>query len=317
MKRVLLITFALLAISFSRPAQAARLYLSPSEGRILPGGNLPLDVRLDNEGECINAAEVYVRYPLESLAPVDVSRGNSIFTLWVNPPEAKENYGIVSFIGGIPGGYCGRVPGDPGRSNILATIIFQMSSSTPSDIASTASVGFLPESKILLNDGLGTEAKLSVEGATLTVGGKGNGTDKWAVTLAADKTPPENFSATLYRDSGLFANNYFIVFSTVDKQTGLDHYEVWESDKRGRDPISGAPASWRRINSPYQLRDQKLASIVKVKAVDKAGNERITQLTTSLANEQPQTPARASLMWLLALSSVAVLLTLARFLILW
>jgi hypothetical protein len=317
MKRSAPIVLALvLSTLFIQTAHAARIYLSPSEGQLQVGGTLPIDVRLDNEGECVNAAEVYLRYPLETLVPADVSRGNSIFTLWVSPPEAKEDYGVVSFVGGIPGGYCGRIPGDPGRSNILATVIFKMNSSTPPGAATNASVGFLPETKILLNDGLGTEAKLSVEGATLTVGGNTTGTDKWAASLAADKTPPENFAVSLYKDSGLFAGNYFIVFSTVDKQTGLDHYEVWESDKRGRDPISGSPAVWHRINSPYQLRDQKLSAIVKVKAIDKAGNERLSQLTNSLAT-QPEPPQRASLMWLLALSSVAVLLTLARFLIIW
>ena len=35
---------------------------------------------------------------------------------------------------------------------------------------------------------------------------------------------------------------------------------------------------WERAESPYLLKDQSLKSIIKVKAVDKAGNEKIVKV---------------------------------------
>ena len=73
---------------------------------------------------------------------------------------------------------------------------------------------------------------------------------------------------------------YNVVFNTTDKQTGIDHYKVIE------EPISKFAAfEWGRANapwivarSPYQLKDQSLNSTIRVKAVDKAGNEYVATL---------------------------------------
>jgi hypothetical protein len=61
----------------------------------------------------------------------------------------------------------------------------------------------------------------------------------------------------------VFGGLYYIVFSTVDKQSGVDHYEVFEN------------GAWEKVVSPYKLPDQSLKSEIKVKAIDKAGNERV------------------------------------------
>ena len=87
--------------------------------------------------------------------------------------------------------------------------------------------------------------------------------DEWQEELEKDTIPPEAFEIELYQDPSIFGGKYFIVFSTTDKQTGIDHYEVKEGKRK-----------WQEAESPYLLGDQKLESIIKVKAVDKAGNER-------------------------------------------
>jgi hypothetical protein len=61
----------------------------------------------------------------------------------------------------------------------------------------------------------------------------------------------------------VFDGNYYVVFSTVDKQSGLDHYEIFES------------GAWKAVSSPYKLRNQSLKGGVQIKAIDKAGNERL------------------------------------------
>ena len=87
--------------------------------------------------------------------------------------------------------------------------------------------------------------------------------DEWLRQLEKDTIPPEAFDIEIPQDPSIFEGKYFIIFSTIDKQTGLDYYEIKEGEK-----------DWQRGQSPYLLEDQRLESIIRVKAVDKAGNER-------------------------------------------
>ena len=58
-----------------------------------------------------------------------------------------------------------------------------------------------------------------------------------------------------------------MVFATIDKTSGVDYYEV----KEGKH-------DFQRAESPYLLEDQSLRSKISVRAVDKAGNERIAEI---------------------------------------
>jgi hypothetical protein len=85
----------------------------------------------------------------------------------------------------------------------------------------------------------------------------------WVETISSDTTPPEPFTVYVESTAGVFGGAYYTVFSTVDKQSGIDHYEIFE---RG---------VWQRVTTPHVLVDQLLNAPVQVKAVDKAGNERL------------------------------------------
>ena len=58
-----------------------------------------------------------------------------------------------------------------------------------------------------------------------------------------------------------------------DKGSGNDHYEV--AEKRGEEIQTYEKLRWKEVLSPYVLEDQELKSTLYVKAVDRAGNERI------------------------------------------
>jgi hypothetical protein len=77
-----------------------------------------------------------------------------------------------------------------------------------------------------------------------------------------------------------FGGRYYIAFSTTDKQTGIDRYEVREELLSQFDTFSWGRAnvSWIETRSPYVLKDQSLNSIIRVRAIDKAGNEYIATL---------------------------------------
>jgi len=271
-------------------AHGAQIYLDPSTGKYPAGVTFGVDVRLDNQGQCINAAEVDLAYPKSILTAVGVSEGDSIFSLWVKDPTIYGDYGLISFVGGLPGGYCGRVAGDANLSNKLATVYFRFPTSTvtSSSIPQTAVLSFESSTKAVVNDDLGTIADISLAGASYTeiLNGQYAPENVWQDAIANDTTPPEPFTVGLYRDPSLFNNQLFAVFSTVDKQTGVDHYEVAEVPT-GQLSLPENQWNWTRAVSPYLLKDQNLDGLVEVRAIDAAGNERLESFSTQ---KIPSTP---------------------------
>ena len=85
------------------------------------------------------------------------------------------------------------------------------------------------------------------------------------VGLKVDTESPEDFNLTVANDPSVFDGRYFLVFAAQDKGSGVDHYEVKE----------GRWGRFRKAESPYFLTHQNLNRDVYVKAVDKAGNERV------------------------------------------
>ncbi len=283
-----LVFFGLFLFVLTPTAYSATLYIDPGVATLNRGDAVTSAIRLmpdKNLGECINAIDATISYS-QNIEPVDVSIGKSIFSVWIEQPIINKENRTITFAGGIPNGYCGRVDGDPMLTNIIAEVIFrspgmQVGASSDSNIAS---IDFGAESKAYLNDGQGTEAPLNLLGSTLNLEKTAGDTlvDDWRQAVKDDNVPPEEFSITLVRDENKinFNGKYFIVFSTSDKQTGISHYEVIEEplSQLGAFTWGGADVPWVKADSPYVLKDQSLNSVVRVKAVDKAGNEYIATL---------------------------------------
>ncbi|OGY99524.1 MAG: hypothetical protein A2945_01550 [Candidatus Liptonbacteria bacterium RIFCSPLOWO2_01_FULL_52_25] len=283
---------------FGADAQAAVLYFTPESASFQPGETAVLDLRIDPEGECINAAEINIGFPKDLLEAIDVSRGQSILTLWVEPPAIKQEFGLISFTGGVPGGYCGRVPGDSALTNILAQLVFRFPGSLK-DLPAEAKVSILESSKVLLNDGLGTEARLTRNDSNLHISYTGKPQENaWTKIIVNDKTAPEPFVIQVQRDATAFGGKHFAVFSAVDKQSGIDRYEISET-KSAKTPMKDV--KWNAAKSPYVLLDQTLMNMIRVKAIDKAGNERIAEFAPTKSGWRPWW-----LFWVLGLVSVFV-----------
>jgi hypothetical protein len=291
-------------------SSAATIYIDPGVATLYRGDAITTSVRImpDNAlGECINAIDAVITYS-ENIQPVDVSVGKSIFNVWVEPPVINKENRTITFAGGIPNGYCGRVDGDPRLTNIVAEIIFRspgMQVGGTSD-SPVASIDFGPETQVLLNDGEGTKAPLIALGGTFTLEKTaGSGVvDDWRDSVRADSEPPEEFSITLTRDDTAFAGEHFIVFGTVDKQTGISHYEVNEEPilEFSQFKWGGVGVPWVRTDSPYVLKDQTLNSVIRVKAIDKAGNEYIATLSP---DESMQTLSRNELFTYIFIGALA------------
>lgn len=281
------ILFATVVGFFAHTTFAATLYLDPSETNANKGESVVLTLRLDTTpGECINSIDAVINFD-PGLQVADVSVGNSIFSLWVEPPVFDNDARTISFAGGVPNGYCGRIDGDPELTNIIAEIIFRIPSFTVGDtgVGSERAVSFADTTNVYLNDGLGTALKANTSGTKIVVGDNfsGGANDEWNNRVREDTIPPKQFSITLTKDDSAFHGEYFIVFNTNDKQTGIDHYEVIEERINNLGDFDffkwgGVTAPWKRATSPYVLEDQSLNSVIRVKAIDKAGNEYVASL---------------------------------------
>lgn len=261
----IIFSFSLFAFRF---CEAAILYLEPDKGEYQPGDTFGVEIKIDTENQCINAVGIDLKFSQDTIRAIDFSQDESIIILWTENPKINQETGNLSFSGGIPGGYCGRIPGDPGESNSLGKIIFKI----PEMIVDQsgiplAKISFLENSQALLNDGLGTKVELTTKEASFTVIDKSEAVkDEWQEELERDNIFPELFEIEVHQDMAIFEDKYFITFFTSDKQTGIDYYEVKEGSQ-----------DWKKVESPYLLEDQSLKAIIKVKAVDKAGNERIAE----------------------------------------
>lgn len=264
-------------------SNAALLYFDPAEVSIHRGDTTTLGLRLDtDEGECINTVDAVIKYD-PSIRAVDVSRGNSILNIWVEDPVIDENAHTITFAGGIPGGYCGRVPGDPSLTNVLVELIFQSPGfAVGAGDNPSARIWIDEASQVLLHDGYGTNANVRLQDAILSLlpnAGTEN-SDAWRDSVVSDADLPSDFSITLSKDETAFSGKYFITFNSVDKQSGIDHYEVMEEPIAELNSFTWgrADAPWVVTGSPYVLSDQTLNSTIRVRALDKAGNERIAVL---------------------------------------
>lgn len=300
---------------------AATLYLEPIQAEIYPGDSIAVAVRLDtDEGECINVVDGVITFP-DNIVPVDISLGNSILPVWVEEPRIDSTNKRITFAGGIPNGYCGRIAGDPRLTNTLLEIIFQAPGLRigSKDVDPVARIDFTNESQVLLNDGAGTPAALRTVGADVTVytTPSGNTVDEWSERVAEDDTPPNDFTISLQQDKSIYAGRYFIVFNTTDKQSGIDHYEVIEEPLDEFDLFlwGGVEAPWIDARSPYLLEDQSLNSVIRVRAFDKAGN---TYVATLIPDESLRGMSeRQQAVIVLTIAGVVVLLAVVVAVLVW
>jgi hypothetical protein len=250
----------LLLFGVSSSVKAAQFFIAPPE--IYGNQEIEVVVGLDTENQTINTVELRLGFSPDDFLIKNVSNGNSIISFWIEEPKFSNEKGEISFAGIIPGGYFGR-GGDLIKVGLVAkkigTAIFNIKST-----------------KVLLNDGQGTETEVLAADLKLNVVETPPLTGETPLKIK-DTEPPESFTPQIIQDPNIFGGKYSLVFATQDKKSGIDHYEVKES-ALGIFGLQFGKAKWTVGVSPYLLIDQNLKSRVYVKAVDRAGNERIAVL---------------------------------------
>jgi len=218
----------------------------------------------DTEGEVINAIEGSTSFS-PNLVLKQIRSGNSLVGLWINSPTEEGDH--VVFSGIIPGGYLGEIGPNwkgtrPGR---IFSLLFEAKES------GDAWVQVNRESKVLLNDGKGSEAYVAIEDAKIKVL-EGKEAQSPNVIDWEDKENPEPFNPVIE----LFPDGlYYLIFVTQDKDSGLAYYDVREGE-----------GSFIIAESPYLLENQLLTVPITVRAVDKNGNKRLALIKPKIQSAQ-------------------------------
>jgi len=257
---LLIFLFSIFYFLFSAPVSASQMNLVPENSQLKVGEIFEVKLILNTEDEKINAMEATVIFPTDLLVLNDVRDGNSIINFWIEKTQDSSN-GQFVFSGIVPGGYIGK-------EGQIISLVFKTKKEGYGNIR-------VENGKTLLNDENSTESKLSANNSSFIISGN-IGAETADIPKIEDEEIPESFVPEITSDSGIFDGKYFLVFSTVDKMSGIGHYEVLES-KLGNYHLSFG--KWIDAQSPYLLKDQKLQSYIFIKAVDKNGNERIETIS--------------------------------------
>lgn len=153
--RVVLLAFGVFLFGCTS-AQAATLQINSSSESLSPGSIATLSVILNSEGTAINNADAKIVFPADLLEVVSVSKGNSIFSLWVEEPSYSNITGAITFNGGIP------APGFTGSYGTALSVVVKAKKAGQADV-------IFSDAAVRANDGLGTDVLRATTGKTLSI----------------------------------------------------------------------------------------------------------------------------------------------------
>jgi hypothetical protein len=130
--------------------------LSPRSGSFEEDSTFQVPIFINTENRSINGIEVRVNFDKNKLSIINPTGGTSIIGVWVEPPSFDNTRGTASYVGVVPNGITTE-------SGLVGTITFRAIS------IGNAVVSIASSSKILLNDGLGTEAQVDLGRAEYTI----------------------------------------------------------------------------------------------------------------------------------------------------
>ncbi len=225
--------------------------LLPATNDLKVGDEVLIELDLVSGGTQYNAIEgsLFVS-PIFEINKVIT--GNSFVSVWLNSPSVFEG-NTINFSGIAPAGYNKEV------GPIFSLIL--LSKDVGSGTVALKNVG------IFKNDGLGTRENIAEKSFALSVRAATEDEIPYLVSVK-DETPPEEFNIELVKDPGLYGGWYAIVWSALDKGSGIKSYDVLEGRR-----------VFKQAESPYVLEKQSLGGKIYVKAYDYEGNVRTAVFT--------------------------------------
>ncbi len=137
-------------------ATGASLKISPAAGVYEVGGLVDVSFIVDTGDQTINAVQASILFPADKLQVVNPVASTSFISLWVTPPTYSNTDGTINFQGGLP------TPGIKTSGGVISTVTFRIKA------AGSASIRYAPTSRVLLNDGAGTNILTSSGSADLS-----------------------------------------------------------------------------------------------------------------------------------------------------
>lgn len=218
---LLLVFIGGLLPSTAKAAGTASLSLSPNQGSFVVGNTFDVSIFVNTNGNDINTVEVNLKFSSDTLQIVSPSTGQSFISVWVTQPTFSNEEGTIHFAGGLPS------PGINTTAGLVSTITFRAKA------PGAGTIEILPSSKILLNDGKGTNI--------LTSTAKGS----YTLSLAAPGGP--EISSSTHPDQNAWYKNNNPVFSWTTA-----------SGAENKTPEAAAEFSWWFDQDPRGYADNKV-----------------------------------------------------------
>lgn len=149
----LIIVFSLFL--FARGVLAAKFYALPQSGNYGIGAFFSVDIKIDSEGDGINAAQATLNFNKSVLAIESIDKTGSVFSFWAEEPTYSNDEGKLTFIGGT-------VNGVSGATLQVLKIKFK------SKIAGEGIFSF-DDGAITIDDGTGTNVLTEMTGANFRI----------------------------------------------------------------------------------------------------------------------------------------------------
>ena len=163
LKNKIILTCAIFVFSFLffgvNNIYAASLKINSSATTLAPGQSTTLYVVVNSEGVSINNAEATITFDPSIMDVLSVSKGGSVFSLWVEEPYFSNSSGVITFNGGVP------TPGYNGSSGPVISIVVRAKK------AGQAEFNF-SSSAVRANDGLGTDVLVNKQGKIISITAK-------------------------------------------------------------------------------------------------------------------------------------------------
>jgi len=96
-----------LVLQTTNIARAATMSFISSASTAVIGNTIDVSVRVNGEGQTVNAAQATIQYPAGILQVVRVDHSNSIFNIWAQEPTVNTSTGEISFLGGGTNSFTG------------------------------------------------------------------------------------------------------------------------------------------------------------------------------------------------------------------
>ncbi len=256
MKKYILLT--ILVIFLLKPSVGfaiSNLYFEPISNQNGNNESYLINLNIDTGNEYINAIQARLIYPKDIIEIKEIRDGNSGINFWLEKPKIEKD-GIITFSGITPGGFLGK--------KLIFSILVNKKSEIKGEIK-------LDNVSVFKNSENGELAQFKTENLQLPVINFKK-QDLITIDLSSDKNPPQEFTPFILRDKeNELGSDNVLVFSTQDKESGIEHYEV----------KYGYFGKYIKTDSPYILKKGYLYNKIYVKAIDKAMNERVVEIYPS------------------------------------